>query len=91
MATVSEEQQKFLKDNLPKEIGAIIREIRISKKISQSRLAEFTNKDRQYIYKIEKGKVTPNIVTIAVLGKALDVSLKDIFEKLSQDNSGNKF
>ena len=72
-------------------IGAVIREIRVSSKISQSRLAEYTNKDRQYIYKIEQGKVTPNIVTIAILSKALDVSLKEIFEKLYQDNSGNKF
>jgi DNA-binding XRE family transcriptional regulator len=37
-------------------------------------------KDRQYIFKIEKGKVTPNIDTIAIIIKSLDITLKYFFD-----------
>ncbi|WP_370569050.1 helix-turn-helix transcriptional regulator [Flavobacterium sp. IB48] len=45
-------------------------------------LAEMVGKDRQYLYKIEKRKVTPNIVTLSVLAKALKISLSELFQKI---------
>ncbi|WP_298946237.1 helix-turn-helix transcriptional regulator [uncultured Polaribacter sp.] len=41
---------------------------------------EIIKKDRQYLYKIEKGLVTPNISTITILAKAMEISLKDFFD-----------
>ena len=82
MAIVSEQQIHLFKENIPKRVGQIIRAIRINKNMTQTQLAQATNKDRQYIYKIEKGVVTPNIVTIAILAEALEVTLKEIFEQV---------
>ena len=39
-------------------------------------------KDRQYLYKIEKGKVTPNIVTLSIIASALKITLSELFEKV---------
>jgi DNA-binding XRE family transcriptional regulator len=50
------------------------------KGLTQTELAELVGKDRQCLYKIEKGKVTANIVTISALCHALDISLKDFFD-----------
>jgi transcriptional regulator with XRE-family HTH domain len=44
-------------------------------------LANLTGKDRQYIYKIEKGIVTSSIVTITLLAKAMEISLKEFFSE----------
>ncbi len=83
MPILSEEEIIEIKDKLPKEIGEAIVLIRKSKNISQSLLAEYTQKDRQYIYKIEKGIVTPNIVTIAILAKALDTTIEELCSGLT--------
>nr|WP_315220307.1 helix-turn-helix transcriptional regulator [uncultured Flavobacterium sp.] len=50
--------------------------------LSQTELAELVGKDRQYIYKIEKGKVTPNISTLAIIASALKISLSDLFQNI---------
>jgi len=80
MYMLSEEQIQNLKNSLPKEIGQAIINIRKQKRITQITLADLTQKDRQYIYKIEKGVVTPNIVTIAIIAKALDVSIAELLK-----------
>lgn len=66
---------------MPEDVGKRIKHFRQQKKITQTELGNHTNKDRQYIYKIEKGMVTPNIVTISVLLKAMDISLKEFFSE----------
>jgi transcriptional regulator with XRE-family HTH domain len=50
--------------------------------LSQTELAERTLKVRQYIYKIEKGKGTPNIVTIGIIAKELDISISDLLDTI---------
>ncbi|WP_410006678.1 helix-turn-helix domain-containing protein [Aequorivita nionensis] len=82
MSFVSEEQILKLKASLPASVGLAIKMARKRNKLSQTKLAELTLKDRQYIYKIEKGKVTPNIVTIGVIAKALDISISTLLEDL---------
>lgn len=67
-----------LKIRIPIEIGSQIRKFREIKKLSQTELAEMIGKDRQYLYKIEKGKVTPNIVTISIISIALDIPLTEL-------------
>ena len=69
-----------LKDSVPKLVGNRIKDLRKNKGLTQTELAELVGKDRQYLYKIEKGKVTPNIVTITALAIALEMSLKDLFD-----------
>ncbi|MGC6431245.1 MAG: helix-turn-helix domain-containing protein [Jejuia sp.] len=69
-----------LKDSIPKLVGLRIKEVRKDRGLTQTELAQLVGKDRQYLYKIEKGKVTPNIVTIAALALALEVSLKELLD-----------
>ncbi len=80
MVQLSDKRLNELKDSIPKLIGDRIRILRKTKDLTQTELAELVGKDRQYLYKIEKGKVTPNIVTISALAVALEITLKDFFD-----------
>lgn len=71
-----------LKQRIPVEIGNRIRIFREKKKLSQTELAMMIGKDRQYLYKIEKGKVTSSIFTISVIAYALDVSLAELIGEI---------
>ncbi|MCF6280519.1 MAG: helix-turn-helix domain-containing protein [Flavobacteriaceae bacterium] len=71
-----------LKKSIPTAVGERIKYFRLQKNLTQVELAKRTQKDRQYIYKIEKGIVTPNITTIAILAFALDITLQKLFETL---------
>ena len=80
MIELSEKQLNELKKSIPIKIGERVRSLRKSKGLTQTQLAELVGKDRQYLYKIEKAVVTPNIVTISALAMALEVPLRDIFD-----------
>jgi len=60
-----------------------IRELRISKKITQRQLAEKTGISQQHISKIENGKITPTFITLMKLANALGFNIK--FEEESND------
>ncbi|CAA0154634.1 Putative transcriptional regulator [Tenacibaculum maritimum] len=66
------------KDELKRNIGQRIIELRTRKGWSQSDLARACNKDRQAMEKLENGKVNPTIYSLLEISKALDVSLKEL-------------
>jgi len=80
MVELSDEQLEQLKASIPKEVGNRVRFFRKKRGITQTQLAQLVGKDRQYLYKIEKGVVTPNVVTISILAITLEVPLKDFFD-----------
>jgi transcriptional regulator with XRE-family HTH domain len=80
MVQLSDKRLDDLKKSIPRKVGERVRHFREEKGLTQTQLAELVGKDRQYLYKIEKGKVTANIVTISVLAQALEISLKDFFD-----------
>lgn len=80
MIELSEKKLKELKQSIPKKIGDRVRFFRKQKGLTQTQLAELVGKDRQYLYKIEKAVVTPNVVTISALAIALEVPLKEFFD-----------
>lgn len=80
MVELSDEQLEQLKTSIPKEVGNRVRFFRKKRGITQTQLAQLVGKDRQYLYKIEKGVVTPNVVTISILAITLEVPLKDFFD-----------
>lgn len=82
MKYIEEHKISELKQRIPVEIGNRIRIFREKKKLSQTELAMMIGKDRQYLYKIEKGKVTSSIFTISVLAYALDVSLAELIGEI---------
>lgn len=77
---LSDKRLNELKDSIPKLVGLRVKKARKDKGLTQTELAQLVGKDRQYLYKIEKGKVTPNIVTITALALALEISLKELFD-----------
>ena len=79
MIELSEKKLETLKSEIPIKIGKRVKEIRKQKGLTQTQLAELVGKDRQYLYKIEKAVVTPNVVTISALAIAMEVELKEFF------------
>lgn len=82
MKYIEEHKISELKQRIPVEMGNRIRIFREKKKLSQTELAMMIGKDRQYLYKIEKGKVTSSIFTISVIAYALDVSLAELIGEI---------
>jgi len=64
--------------------GKIIRQLRKEKKLSQEELGFRSNLHRTYIGMIERGEKNITLGNIEKLSKALDVSMKLIFEKLNK-------
>lgn len=79
MIELSEKRLEELKATIPIKIGNRVREIRKQKGLTQTQLAELVGKDRQYLYKIEKAVVTPNVVTISALAIAMEIELQEFF------------
>lgn len=59
--------------------GKLVREIRISKSLTQSELADIGQFDRNYIGMLERGERNPSLLTLVRLAKALDVPLQTLF------------
>ncbi|MEW7278964.1 helix-turn-helix transcriptional regulator [Aquimarina sp. 2201CG1-2-11] len=66
------------KDELKRNIGKKIIELRTQKGWNQSDLARACNKDRQALEKLENGKVNPTVYTLLEISKALEVPLQEL-------------
>jgi transcriptional regulator with XRE-family HTH domain len=86
MIELSDKQIAKIKNDIPKKIGNHLRDMRISKQISQTDLANSTGKDRQYIYKIEKGIVTINVATLFAILTVLEITFEDFFKDFEQES-----
>ncbi len=62
------------------EFGKRLKEIRLSKNISQEKLAELSDLHRTYISSVELGKRNISIVSIEKLAKALSCNISDFFK-----------
>ena len=82
MQSLTEIEIQKLSNEVPKIVGEQIVVFRKLRGLTQTELAEMVGKDRQYLYKIEKGKVTPNIVTLSIIASALKITLSELFEKV---------
>ena len=82
MSNLSDSELKKISNEIPKKVGEQIVYYRKLKGLTQTELAEIVAKDRQYIYKIEKAKVTSNITTLAIIATALEISLSQLFDKV---------
>jgi transcriptional regulator with XRE-family HTH domain len=68
---------------IEKRFGNRVRELRQAKGLSQEELAFRAKVHRTYIGGIERGERNPALKNIAAIAKALEVSLSDLFSKLS--------
>ena len=70
-------------DNIKVRFGKRIREIRLSKEISQEKLAELADLDRTYITGIESGKRNISITVMDKLSTALEIRLSVFFKDIN--------
>lgn len=82
MDWIPEQKIEEIKNIVPIKVGEKIRYYRRIKDYTQTNLADMVGNDRQYIYKIEKGKVNPSISTIALLAYALEIPLSKLLEDI---------
>lgn len=60
--------------------GDNLRKLRQAKSLSMEKLSYEVDVDISQIHRIEKGKINPTLSTLSALAKALDISLKDLFD-----------
>lgn len=78
MAELSKKDVETIKNEVPALVAKRIKEVRIEKGLTQSELADLILSDRQYLYKIESGKVGLTVVKLAVIAKALEVDMSTL-------------
>lgn len=66
--------------DIKKNFGNKVRQIRLSKHLSQEALANQANLDRTYIPSIEKGERNVSLLVIEKLANALNVPIKEMFD-----------
>lgn len=68
--------------DIDKVLGEVVRKHRISKNISQEKLAEIGNFERSYISKVETAARSVRFVTVVRLAKALDIKPSDLVKEI---------
>lgn len=62
-------------------LGEAIRRIRLSKNLSQEKLALLAEVDRSYVGRVERGDNNVAILTLSKLALALDVTLEELMQE----------
>lgn len=62
-------------------LGNAIREVRLSKGISQEKLALLSEVDRSYVGRVERGDNNVAVLTLARLATALDLTIAKLMQK----------
>ena len=62
-------------------LGKTIREVRLSKGISQEKLALLSEVDRSYVGRVERGDNNVAVLTLARLAAALDLSIAKLMQR----------
>lgn len=62
-------------------LGKAIRRVRLSKKVSQEKLALLAEVDRSYVGRVERGDNNVAILTLSKLATALDITLTKLMQE----------
>lgn len=62
-----------------RKLGNKIKEIRLSKNLTQFELAARIDKDQQSIQRLEKGKVNPSFIYLMEICNGLEIPMTEIF------------
>lgn len=68
------------KSNISLKFGEKVRELRLSKGLSQEQLANLANVHRTYIGMVERAEKNITLVNIEKIAIALNITLKDFFD-----------
>lgn len=69
---------------IEEKFGAVLRTVRISKGLSQEKLAENANLHRTYIGSIERGERNISLKNIILICNALNISTSDFFKEIEK-------
>lgn len=69
------------RDEILIKFGKTIQNLRIERRLSQEKLGEKAGLHRTYIGMIERAEKNVTLINIQKIALALDVSIKDLFEK----------
>lgn len=72
-----------------KELGMQIKKRRVSKKMTQSNLAELLGSNQEYISKLENGLVNFSIGYLIHIANVLDLNLSCVFINKYEDRENN--
>ncbi|MDY5641731.1 MAG: helix-turn-helix transcriptional regulator [Candidatus Faecousia sp.] len=75
---------------LTRSVGQRIRNYRLQRGLSQEKLAELSGCHPTYIGQLERGEKNATLDSIARIASALQISLSELFEKLSCQEDGQK-
>lgn len=78
MPDLTAEDIQKIKEITSKQIGENVRVAREKKNLTQSELAAMILSDRQYLYKIESGRVGVSVAKLAIIAKALGVDVREL-------------
>lgn len=73
------------KQRVQKLFGEVIAEIRLSKNLKQSEVAEKGRLDVTYVSDLERGKYMPSLFTVLKLAKGLDVFPEKLINALQEE------
>ncbi len=75
---------------LPEELGVLVRQLRLSRGLSQEAFAEVCGIERAYMSSIERGRVNVSVKTAFRLARGLDLTLAGLFGMLERrDRAGD--
>lgn len=69
-----------MKNDFNTKLGLRIRELRVTKRITQGKLADLLEMERSNLTRIECGKQAPNYENLMKISLALNVEIKEIFD-----------
>ena len=61
-------------------LGKRVRKIRLEKNLSMDDLAYECDLEKSQIYRIENGKISPQVKTVKIIADGLKVSLSELFD-----------
>lgn len=68
-------------EDIEKVLGSVIRELRLSRGLSQEKLAELGEFERSYISKVENGLRAVQFKTVVRFAEALDMKPSELVDK----------
>jgi XRE family transcriptional regulator, regulator of sulfur utilization len=69
-------------DGMAKRFGQILRQERVSKGLSQEKLAGLAGLDRSYMHRLESGRSSPTLDTLESLARALQVLPSELIARV---------
>jgi transcriptional regulator with XRE-family HTH domain len=69
--------------------GALVRERRRAKGLSQEELAFLSKLDRSYLGGVERGERNLSFVNVVRLSEGLGIKLRDLLEEFEEPDEGN--